>query len=84
MPLTELLLVRHGESEANVAAAEAYASGALRIAVPARDADVELSSTGVAQATALGRRLGELPSDSISERSPLHSVWNVPSLSTRL
>jgi broad specificity phosphatase PhoE len=61
MPLTELLLVRHGESEANVAAAEAYASGALRIAVPARDADVELSPTGVAQATALGRRLGELP-----------------------
>jgi probable phosphoglycerate mutase len=58
--LRELLLVRHGESEANVAAAEASASGALRIAVPARDADVQLSPTGVAQAEALGRRLGEL------------------------
>jgi broad specificity phosphatase PhoE len=60
MALQELLLVRHGESLANVAAAEAYASGALRIAVPARDADVELSATGVAQAEALGRHLGSL------------------------
>lgn len=58
MPLTELLLVRHGESEGNVAAADADAAGALRIAVPARDADVELSAIGVAQAEALGRRLG--------------------------
>jgi broad specificity phosphatase PhoE len=58
--LLELILVRHGESLANVAAAEAYATGALRIAVPARDADVELSPTGVQQAGALGRHLGSL------------------------
>jgi broad specificity phosphatase PhoE len=58
--LTELLLVRHGESEANVAAAEAERTGAERIAVPARDPDVELSPVGVDQAEALGRRLGGL------------------------
>ena len=57
----ELILVRHGESEANVAASEAEASGALRIAVPARDADVELSERGLRQAESLGRRLGEDP-----------------------
>jgi broad specificity phosphatase PhoE len=61
--LTELILVRHGESDANVAAAEADAAGALRIAVPARDADVQLSATGTAQAEALGLRLGALASD---------------------
>jgi len=57
----ELILVRHGESEANVAASAAEASGALRIAVPARDADVELSERGLRQAESLGRRLGEDP-----------------------
>jgi glucosyl-3-phosphoglycerate phosphatase len=46
----ELLLVRHGESEGNVAAAEAHSSGAEEIAVPARDADVGLSDLGRAQA----------------------------------
>jgi broad specificity phosphatase PhoE len=68
--LQELLLVRHGESEANVAAAEADATGALRVAVPARDADVELSPTGVAQAQALGRRLGAMP----AEQAP-QALW---------
>jgi broad specificity phosphatase PhoE len=63
VPLNELLLVRHGESEANVAAAQADAAGALRIAVPARDADVALSAVGVDQAEALGRRLRDLPAD---------------------
>nr|WP_246018037.1 histidine phosphatase family protein [Amnibacterium kyonggiense] len=62
-----MLLVRHGESEGNVAAAEADAAGALRIAVPARDADVELSPTGVQQAEALGRRLGALAKDEAPE-----------------
>ncbi|WP_375390309.1 histidine phosphatase family protein [uncultured Amnibacterium sp.] len=71
--LRQLLLVRHGESRANVAAAEADAAGALRIAVPARDADVELSEVGVAQAEALGRRLGELTRD---ERP--HALWVSP------
>jgi len=71
--LNELLLVRHGESEANVAAAEASAAGALRIAVPARDADVELSAAGIAQAEALGRRLGGLAPDEAPE-----ALWVSP------
>jgi broad specificity phosphatase PhoE len=70
MGLTELLLVRHGESEANVAAAEADAALALRVAVPALDADVELSAVGVAQAEALGRHLGALPADEAPQ-----AVW---------
>jgi broad specificity phosphatase PhoE len=65
--LRELLLVRHGESLANVAAAEAYAAGAARIAVPARDPDVELSPLGVEQAEALGRRLGDLTADEVPQ-----------------
>jgi broad specificity phosphatase PhoE len=73
MALTELLLVRHGESEANIAAAAADAAHALRIAVPARDADVELSATGVAQAEALGRRLGGLTADEAPQ-----SLWVSP------
>ncbi|OMH32244.1 histidine phosphatase family protein [Tersicoccus sp. Bi-70] len=52
-----LILARHGESEANRAVAEADAAGADRIAVPARDADVELSPTGREQAEALGHHL---------------------------
>ena len=61
--LRELLLVRHGESEANVVAASAATSAALRIDVPARDADVRLSPTGREQAEALGARLGALAAD---------------------
>ncbi|HEV7623577.1 MAG TPA: histidine phosphatase family protein, partial [Amnibacterium sp.] len=57
----ELILVRHGESEANLAASAAEAAGALRIAVPARDADVELSDRGLRQSEALGRRLAADP-----------------------
>lgn len=59
MPALELLLVRHGESEANLAAFEAERSGADRIAVPARDADVLLSPTGRSQAEALGRHFAD-------------------------
>lgn len=54
-----LILARHGESEANRAAAGADATGAERIAVPARDADVELSATGRDQAEALGHHLAD-------------------------
>lgn len=60
---TTLLLVRHGESLGNVAAAAAFAAGAETIAVPARDPDVPLSDLGVAQAQALGRYLAGLPAD---------------------
>ncbi|WP_371416465.1 histidine phosphatase family protein [Pseudarthrobacter sp. NIBRBAC000502770] len=54
----ELLLIRHGESEGNVAATEAREAGVEVIEVPARDADVNLSGTGRDQAKALGTALG--------------------------
>ena len=53
--LTELWLVRHGESTANVAASRADRDGAEAIQVDHRDPDVPLSDTGDAQARALGR-----------------------------
>ena len=63
MPLSELLLVRHGESVGNVAAAAAHSSGAHQIDVPARDADVTLSELGRRQAEAVGAALGAMPAD---------------------
>ncbi len=59
----ELILVRHGESEGNVAATAAQESGADVIDVPARDADVELSATGREQVQALGRALAHVPEE---------------------
>ncbi|WP_171027487.1 histidine phosphatase family protein [Pseudarthrobacter sp. NamE2] len=56
----ELLLIRHGESEGNVAATEARLAGAEAIDVPARDADVNLSDTGQEQAKALGTALARI------------------------
>ena len=52
-----LLLIRHGESTANVAAAAAEAGAAEAIAVEARDADVPLSPLGERQAATLGQAL---------------------------
>ncbi len=62
-PSNRLLLIRHGESTANVAATAAEASGAEVIAVPTRDADVPLSALGEQQATALGARLSAFTRD---------------------
>ncbi|GAT89525.1 phosphoglycerate mutase [Paenarthrobacter nicotinovorans] len=59
----ELLLVRHGESEGNLAATEARLAGAEVIAVPARDPDVNLSGTGQDQAKALGTALSRIAED---------------------
>ncbi|WP_229659873.1 histidine phosphatase family protein [Tersicoccus solisilvae] len=73
-----LILARHGESEANRAAAEADAAGAERIAVPARDADVELSATGREQAEALGHHLA----DAGARLRPV-SVWVSPYVRAR-
>ncbi|MCC2308208.1 histidine phosphatase family protein [Cellulomonas chengniuliangii] len=73
MDTTTLLLVRHGESQANLAAATAEAAGAEAIDVPARDADVLLSDLGAAQAAALGVWLGRLP-----EHQRPESVWCSP------
>jgi broad specificity phosphatase PhoE len=59
----ELILIRHGESQGNVAASEAQLAGVEVITVPARDADVKLSHTGREQALALGRALSSLPAE---------------------
>lgn len=60
MPVSELLVVRHGESAGNVAAAAAHAAHAEVIVVDRRDADVPLSPTGQDQAQALGQGLPAL------------------------
>ncbi|TDC78347.1 hypothetical protein E1193_20925 [Micromonospora sp. KC606] len=59
--LAALWIVRHGESTANVAATAAEASGAERIDLSHRDADVPLSATGEEQARATARWLASLP-----------------------
>lgn len=77
MSVAELILVRHGESTANVAREEAEASGAEVIKVEGRDADVRLSDRGVEQARQLGRylRLG-------TEALPT-AVWTSPYVRAR-
>lgn len=70
MTLSELWLVRHGESRANVAATQADLAGWDRIPIEERDADVVLSSAGVEQAEALGRWLSSAP--------PIDRFWVSP------
>jgi broad specificity phosphatase PhoE len=69
----ELLVVRHGESMGNMAAAAANFASAEVIEVGQRDADVPLSPTGVIQAQALGAWLRDLPDDVAPE-----TVWVSP------
>lgn len=68
--MSELILIRHGESTANVARETAEAAGAEVIAVEARDADVDLSARGRAQARAVGQWLAGVPD--------VASVWSSP------
>lgn len=74
---TTVLLVRHGESTANVAAAAADAAGAETVDLPVRDADVPLTPTGVAQAEALRRWFDARPTGEYPD-----SVWASPYLRT--
>lgn len=76
MGATELWLVRHGESTANVAADHAEREGLETIEVAERDADVPLSQLGVQQARAFGRWLGE------AEHAP-DAAWVSPYLRAR-
>jgi Fructose-2,6-bisphosphatase len=55
-----IMAVRHGETTANVAYAEAARRG-VPIVLPGRDVDAPLSELGRTQAAALGRWLGTLP-----------------------
>ncbi|ROS77427.1 broad specificity phosphatase PhoE [Curtobacterium sp. PhB130] len=65
MAVTEIWLVRHGESTANVAAARAHEAGADVIEVDHRDADVPLSPLGEAQSRALGQELADRGVDDV-------------------
>src|SRR6478735_90880 len=76
MAVSELWLVRHGESLGNEAASRAEREGVDRIALDARDADVELSPTGQEQAAALGTWLAE-------RRSAIDGFWVSPYVRAR-
>ena len=57
----ELVAVRHGQSTANAAFAEAEATGALSVPITDRDADLPLTLLGHAQAAAVSRRIAARP-----------------------
>ena len=68
MPVvSDLILVRHGQSTANVAFPAADAAGLLDAGLTGPDRDVELTDLGRRQAAAVGRRLAELPPQSRPE-----------------
>lgn len=71
MVVTRLWLVRHGESEGNVAASKAERDGSTVIALDARDADVELSPVGREQAEALRTWVSSLD-------APIDEYWVSP------
>lgn len=58
-----LWLVRHGQSQGNVARDAADEAGAHEIDIDLRDVDVPLSELGVKQAEAAGRWFAALPRD---------------------
>ncbi|WP_310467244.1 histidine phosphatase family protein [Sphingomonas sp.] len=58
-----LWLVRHGQSQGNVARDAAHEAGALEIGIDMRDVDVPLSELGHRQADAAGRWFAALPRD---------------------
>jgi broad specificity phosphatase PhoE len=68
----ELLLVRHGESTANVAREQAEERGSDVIDVEARDPDVTLTDLGRRQSAALGDWLGVRP------ELPIEAAWCSP------
>ena len=76
--ITELWLVRHGESRANVAASRAERELREDIESEWRDADVPLSELGEEQARALGRALEGLDPDSRPG-----TVWTSPYVRAR-
>jgi broad specificity phosphatase PhoE len=76
MSLTELILVRHGESAGNVAREHAESRGDEVIAIDWRDADTPLSDHGRAQAEALGAWLAERP-------TAVREVWSSPYVRAR-
>lgn len=62
-PPASLTLVRHAESDANLADRRARTARAEELDLDLRDADVDLSDNGLAQADALGRWFRDLADD---------------------
>ena len=58
-----LWLVRHGQSQGNVARDAADAAGHHEIAIEVRDVDVPLSELGLRQADAAGHWFASLPAN---------------------
>ncbi|MFI7543325.1 histidine phosphatase family protein [Actinoplanes sp. NPDC049599] len=65
--VAELILIRHGQSAANVAFPRADAQGLLESGLSGRDTDVELTGLGLEQARAVGRWLAGLPGGALPE-----------------
>jgi broad specificity phosphatase PhoE len=65
--VAELILIRHGQSAANVAFPEADARGLLESGVTGRDTDVELTDLGREQAKAIGHWLATLPEERLPQ-----------------
>jgi broad specificity phosphatase PhoE len=65
--VAELILIRHGQSAANVAFPEADAAGLLESGLTGRDSDVELTDLGREQAKAIGHWLAALPADQLPQ-----------------
>jgi broad specificity phosphatase PhoE len=58
-----LWLVRHGQSQGNIARDKAQQAGSLEIGIDVRDVDVPLSDLGFEQAEATGHWFAALPED---------------------
>jgi broad specificity phosphatase PhoE len=68
--MIELIAVRHGESEANVAFPRAAAAGSEETGLTGPDSTVDLTDHGRAQATAVGRWLASRPAPDAVLTSP--------------
>jgi broad specificity phosphatase PhoE len=77
MTVTELVLVRHGQSTGNVAREQALAQGSDVIEIDQRDPDVPLTPLGENQARALGSTLRASPS------GPPQTVFSSPYVRAR-
>jgi len=65
--VSELILVRHGQSLSNVAFPAADAQGLLEAEVSGRDAEVPLTDLGEKQAAAVGGWLASLPAEQVPQ-----------------
>jgi broad specificity phosphatase PhoE len=80
-----LVIARHAESVGNVADAEARRSGANRLDLDGRDADVELSERGRRQAEALRSWIADAPDDlrpSLAVSSPYQRALETARIAT--